>query len=256
MPELDLLSADVAAGSAQPGQQVEVLLLWQAGAEFMPDLLPEVAVVQGDQDLVVNRDVPVYGKYPTYIWEDGEQVFERRSLTIPLAAAGEAEVVLRLADSEFVLGKIEIAEVDYTLDQPFTPYSTDITFGDVARLTGFDLPQTNFAAGEAIPVTLVWQSLVDGSSKEYVVFSHLLASDGHLLAQHDSPPVNGSRATTSWIKGEFIIDEHQMSFRETGYAGQARIEIGLYDPATGERLLLSDGTDHMILPVLLEIRQP
>jgi hypothetical protein len=253
---LELLSADIAAESALPGQQVEVLLLWQAGAEFMPDLLPEVVVVQGDQDLVVNRDVPVYGKYPTYIWGNGEQVFERRSLTIPLDATGEAEVVLRLADSEFVLGNIEIAEIDYNFVQPSTPYPSDITFGDVARLTGFDLPQTMFAVGEAIPVTLVWQSLADGSSTEYVVFSHLLASDGHLLAQHDSPPANGSRSTTSWIKGEFITDEHEMTFNETGYAGQARIEIGLYDPATGERLPLSDGTDHMILPVVVEIRQP
>jgi hypothetical protein len=91
---------------------------------------------------------------------------------------------------------------------------------------------------------------------DYVVFSHLLAEDGHLIAQHDSPPANGSQPTTGWLAGEYITDVHEMSFNETGYHGQARIEVGLYDPVTGDRLLLSDGSDHLIFPVTVTIEQP
>ena len=44
-----------------------------------------------------------------------------------------------------------------------------------------------------------------------------------------------------------------MTFREPGYAGPATIEVGLYNPETGERLLTADGRDFVYLPVELEI---
>jgi 4-amino-4-deoxy-L-arabinose transferase-like glycosyltransferase len=254
-PTLALLSAEFATDSALPGQTLSVQLLWQATAERMPDLRPEVALVQGDHNLVVNNEVPVYGRYPTNIWSSGEQVFERRNLLVPLDAGGDAKVVLRLGNDEFVLAEVEIKTKDHSFVQPSTDYRypEGIIFGELAQITGFDLQQTTFAEGEPILLTLVWQSLVDGSMTDYVVFSHLLAEDGHLVAQHDSPPANGNQPTTGWLAGEYISDVHEMSFNETGYLGQARIEVGFYDPVTGDRLLLSDGSDNLILPVTVTI---
>jgi hypothetical protein len=154
-PALSLLSAELVTDSALPGQTLNVQLLWQATADLMPDLRPEVALVQGDQVLVVNSEVPVYGRYPTHSWSSGEQVYERRSLLIPLDASGDAKVMLRLGDDEFVLAEVEIKARDHSFVQPTTEYPMDITFGDLARITGFDLPRTTFAEGELIPVTLV-----------------------------------------------------------------------------------------------------
>jgi hypothetical protein len=70
-----------------------------------------------------------------------------------------------------------------------------------------------------------------------------------LLAQHDSPPANGQRPTHEWLPGQYIIDSHELIWRETGYIGPARIVVGLYDPATGARLQTAEGADHVLLPV-------
>jgi len=74
----------------------------------------------------------------------------------------------------------------------------------------------------------------------YVVFTHLL-SEGmdRLVAQHDGLPVEGRRPTTGWVQGEAIVDAHLLHWREE-YVGTCPVEIGLYDPLSGERLPVYD----------------
>ncbi len=154
----------------------------------MPDLRPEVILLQGNKELVVNGDAPSLGKYPTDIWINGEQVYEHRDLLVPLDANGAATVVLRLNDAGLSLGDVLIETRDHSFVPPEASNVMDVTFGDLARLTGFDLPKTSFTYGETIPVTLIWESLTEGTAIDYVVFVHLLAEDGHLIAQHDGIP--------------------------------------------------------------------
>ncbi len=79
-------------------------------------------------------------------------------------------------------------------------------------------------------------------------------TDQHLKEQHaDAPPVNGSRATDEWLPGEFIVDPHRLSWRDTSYSGPARLVVGLYDPTTGERLPTADGADSVTLPLALTV---
>jgi hypothetical protein len=51
---------------------------------------------------------------------------------------------------------------------------------------------------------------------------------------------------------EYVLDRHEVVMKEE-YQGQATIEVGLYDPVSGERLLLSDGSDHLILPITVNM---
>ena len=44
-----------------------------------------------------------------------------------------------------------------------------------------------------------------------------------------------------------------MTFLELGYKGKGQVEVGLYDPATGDRLQLANGSDHLILPVQITV---
>jgi len=251
---LSLLAAELPAGSVMPGQPLIVELLWHATAAPLPDLQPELALVQGGNDLVVNDDDPAYGHYPIDLWSRGEQVYERRRLSIPPDASGVGDVVLRLENSELVLGEMEIKVGEHVFTQPPMAYTVDIQIGEMARLTGFDLPRETYSSDETVPLTLFWQSMRTGSERDYIVFAHLLAEDGHLIGQHDSRPANGRRPTSGWLEGEFVVDLHEMTFRDTGYQGEARIETGLYDPVNGERLLLPDGSDRLILPIILDIK--
>jgi hypothetical protein len=97
--------------------------------------------------------------------------------------------------------------------------------------------------------------LEGAAAANYAVFTHILAADGHLVGQHDGPPAEGQRPTPGWLVDEIVIDRHPMAFREV-YVGPAQIEVGLYDPATLDRVLTADGADHLILPSSLDVVQP
>ncbi|MFQ5594096.1 MAG: hypothetical protein ACE5HA_08095, partial [Anaerolineae bacterium] len=110
---------------------------------------------------------------------------------------------------------------------------------DAARYTPDD------SASTAIGVDLVWHT--DGPvAREVKVFVHLYDAAGHLVAQHDSVPVNGARPTTTWQAGERLTDRHGLALPQ-GPTGWLQLVVGLYDPATGERLRTSDGRDTVVL---------
>jgi hypothetical protein len=84
-------------------------------------------------------------------------------------------------------------------------------------------------------VSLFWRAL-EATEGDHRVFVHLVDEDERVWAQHDSPPVGGSRPTSSWRAGEEITDNHGLALTPGIPEGQYRLAIGLYDPATGERL--------------------
>ena len=101
-------------------------------------------------------------------------------------------------------------------------------------------------------LTLYWRALEGTSPLDYLVFTHLLAEDGHLIAQHDGVPANGTRPTTGWTVGEIIVDPHPMAFYDTAYIGAAEIVVGLYDPDAG-RVVTEAGGDHVVLPLTINV---
>jgi len=127
-----------------------------------------------------------------------------------------------------------------------------VRFGDFAELVSYSLPSAEVTTAQPLPLTLYWRGLEGSSPTNYIVFTHLSSEDGHLIAQHDGTPANGTRPTTSWAPGETIVDPHALAFYDTAYTGPARITVGLYDPATG-RVLAKTGRDHVVLPVTISI---
>ena len=57
------------------------------------------------------------------------------------------------------------------------------SLGVLARLVGFSLPAAEIGSGEALPLTLYWEAL-QTPQQGYLVFAHLLTTDGLLLARH------------------------------------------------------------------------
>jgi hypothetical protein len=127
-----------------------------------------------------------------------------------------------------------------------------VRFGDFARLVGFTVSSMRTSTVLPLRLTLYWQAEAGQSPIDYMVFTHLIAADGHLVAQHDGPPGSGSKPTTSWLTGESIVDVHTMEFSDPNYVGTAIIRVGLYAPS-GDRVLSGTGADHVELPVTIEI---
>lgn len=130
-------------------------------------------------------------------------------------------------------------------------------FGDSIRLVGYDLDKTVARPGDTIGLTLYWSS--DGDIRQrYKVFTHLLgdvfnATAGNFLwGQADNEPAANTRPTTTWRGAEMIVDEYTIPVAPDAPPGKYRLEIGLYNPVTGERLALlnpegAEAGDHLIL---------
>ncbi len=256
---LQLLGAELDRSTLGPGQSLFVTLRWQATRAPLPDLHPRLALVQANHELSAVESAPALGRYPTNHWQAGETVVEHRVLVVPPTADGQADVVLNVKDQTAILGQVEIDADEHVFTPPPIAYPLDVRFDQVARLIGYNLPSQNpgeISAGTPITLTLYWQALENAAEGNYAIFTHILAADGHLVGQHDSPPAGGARPTLGWVTDEIIIDQHVMTFREP-YAGTARVEIGLYDPNTVEmeRVPTETGETFTLLPTTLTISE-
>ena len=238
------------------GGTVGLTLAWDAP---WADLMAEPPVVRlWQRERIIGEDSgpPLQGRAPG--WQpDAQPALDRRVLHVSREATpGEAALTVDWRGEHITLGTVEVLGFERTFEQPVIPHPLDVVWGGNYRLIGYDLGARRASYGETVTLTLFWEAAADGEpDAAYTVFTHILAEDGHLIGQHDGTPVYGLRPLSGWLMGEFIIDEHPMIFREA-YAGEATIQVGLYDPTTLERLLTDDGADAVVLPLRLEVVSP
>lgn len=240
-------------GPYRPGENVRVGLVWQATTDPMPDHRPALVLEQDGSILAENADQMVNGRYPITQWNEQSLVLEYRDMRVPAGVEGVVQLVLLADGNRFDLGEVTVEGADVLFDRPAMATSVEAQFGDGIALIGADMTNDTIHSSGPIDLTLYWQSLSGEISNSYTVFTHLLAEDGHLIAQHDGLPANGQRPTDEWLAGEFVIDPHSLIWRDPSYTGLARVAVGLYDSATGERLQLAGGSDSFYLPQTITI---
>jgi hypothetical protein len=105
--------------------------------------------------------------------------------------------------------------------------------------------------GEAGSLSLVlyWRCL-ERMETDYTVFVHLLDAEGNIVAQGDSPPVQGHYPTTRWAVGELVRDEHPLVGPPETMAHGVRFAVGWYSAQEGRLGVVIDleATDHVDLP--------
>ena len=233
---------------AGPGGRLNVALRWRVkpGVPSVP--VPRLLLVRGTT-VLAQATGP---EYSVSRWEPGAAILDWRDLTVPAdAVPGAATLQVAVGRTAYPLATLNITAVERTFEVPPMARPFRARFGDVAELLGYDLP-SQVRAGDPVPLTLYWRAL-GASEIGYTVFTHLLNEEGVLIGQHDGAPADGTRPTTGWVQGEIIVDRHRMTFKEPAYTGVARVEIGLYDPATGQRLTTPEGADYVLLPTTVEV---
>jgi len=115
----------------------------------------------------------------------------------------------------------------------------DIRFGRAIRLTEVML-EGRMSPGTLLRIRTTWEvtAPVEGN---YTIFVHLLTPEGKYVVGFDGPPVNGFRPTTTWQPGEQVVDRKGVMLPADMPGGIYALEVGLYDPATGERLEMTWG---------------
>ncbi len=126
--------------------------------------------------------------------------------------------------------------VIYATQQPTDDWplqTSDALFGDQIRLLSYALSSQEITSGDVLQLQLNWQAERQPDA-DYTVFVQLLDERDQVVAQRDAPP--GDRPTSEWQPGEEIIDKHGVLVPHGTAPGDYRLILGMYNPATGERL--------------------
>ena len=125
---------------------------------------------------------------------------------------------------------------------PTMQRAANVVYGHDLRLLGYDLEKD----AAAIHLTLHWQAL-RRMDVMYKFFVHLYdVESGALVAQADVVPRGWTYPNTWWEAEEVVSDKVVLSL-EGVPAGTYSLAVGVYDPETGERLLISgQATDFIV----------
>jgi uncharacterized membrane protein len=176
---------------------------------------------------------------------------DSREVQIPLdAEAGTAE--LRLPDGRVIATyTIEVLPAQY--EAPTFENEVNVAIPDVGMLVGYTIESETIDHTQPLPITLIWQA-ENASISNYTVFVQLIDANGQVIAQSDSAPSQGTRPTTGWRAGEYIIDAHVLSFNDNAADGNATLIVGMYDPDTFQRVQISENIDAITLIKNLDVR--
>ncbi|HQY91800.1 glycosyltransferase family 39 protein [Caldilinea sp.] len=113
-------------------------------------------------------------------------------------------------------------------------------------LLGADALPATLDAEAPLTLRLRWQTNA-AVAEEHTAFMHLVGPDGALSAQDDHAPRHGFWPTSGWRPGVTVDDAYKMALPSRLESGVYRLLVGWYTSATGERLLLEDGSDALEL---------
>lgn len=206
-------------------------------------------------------------RWTSLTWaSQGRLVFPAISAISLLIAVGLSQFSFSLRHSPFVIVHLSFAFL-LTLATPFAiliphytpppelnaeqiaaiPNRVDIDFGGEMILLGYKLEVTTVTPGEAVRLTLYWQSQM-AMDRNWSVFVHLVDAEEIIVAQRDRYPGQGLWATTLLHPGQTFADEYVIPVPEVTIVPRAaHLEVGMYDVVDGARLLTTSGDDAVTL---------
>jgi uncharacterized membrane protein len=252
-------------------------LYWQTAAPVDRDYRVVLYLTDGDGKPVgsTNNLLPATVWYPTSRWEPGQTVLttafdlpwwtgDRERFGVGLAVMEgedpwdvskrfhpyvEASGMVLPVLSDGTIVELMSFRDDGVLDQPATEprrydppslsHSQVTDFQGKVLLLGYEGLPESASPGEAVEFTVYWQAQ-ERMDASYSVFVHLLDSGGTVWVQQDGVPRGGTLPTTAWMQGEVVSDACRLQLPVDAPPGSYAIEVGIYDPATGQRLTALD----------------
>jgi hypothetical protein len=192
---------------------------------------------------------PVASAWPVNEWPSDALVWGYYTLHLPPSFPSDAyTLTLALADpatetpqaQPIVLGQVTVDRAVCSFSVPLNAVSTNALFGNDLRLLGYQLRHD----GDYLNLKLHWRA-EQRMETDYKIFVHVFdPATAAPVAQDDSMPHRWAYPTTFWWPGELVADPIPI-FLEGALEGVYGIAIGVYDPATMERLPVVDGTGQL-----------
>jgi hypothetical protein len=214
-------------------------LFWEAQADG-PATVPVQLVDEAGKAVQMWEIPPVRDGYAA---APGERLRGQHWLRL---AAALPSGTYQLQLNQIPLRSITLNAPGRILVEPSLETHLAIPFAETITLLGYTRsPVSNLQ----LPLTLIWQTQAELLTS-YHVFVHLVNAGGVIVAQSDGEPAGWSRPTTGWIPGEYIVDDHTLTLPPDLPPGEYQLRLGLYDPATKQRMSTPNG-DAVTIPLKL-----
>lgn len=199
----------------------------------------------------IPSDVETWEVFEAYLAEKGarfivldEKMFKRRRALLSqwFDKAGHKLLFKRILPGwEFAFAQEGSSCNWYVLEPgPTDPasaiqYSQKASLGDKMGFLGYSIDNLTIEPGDTIRLSLYWRAQKKMATN-YTVFTHLLDRENQIWGQADSFPMGGMYPTSSWHLGDIIVDKYEIPVGPEAPLGVYRLEIGMYDLSTQERL--------------------
>ena len=235
----------------ESGEPLFVTLYWSTAAPVLTEYYGSVQLIDHNGNKITQTDHKLGGaSFPYHtssswntdkIVRDQYLIFTPKELETPIAL--DMLIVVYDKHTGDRLGETVVDRVAITNEQTLNLSASVTKVGarlGPASLHGYDYEIYD----DTLSLTLYWNtiesSLVDG-----VIFIHIYDENNNFIRAHDSPPCQGEYPMGLWQPGEGIIDTHQIPMHgllESRY----NIRIGIYDPATGNRMTVVDNNGNNV----------
>lgn len=243
--------------TASPGDRISIAVTWRVLRDIDEDYAVLFQLIDSSGRLVALGDeMPRRGSTLMTLWHIGDVIDDGYTLRVPEGVEASRLTLVLAAYRRADLGRLPTAGPGANGDHivlgtvKVRPAASEVqlqsasaTFGGVIQLVGLELAggRVNGATSTTIEVRPRWR-VAGAIGCDLTVFAHLLDATGRLVASSDAPPRGGSYPTSLWEVGETIDDMYAMTVPADARR-PLTIELGFYDPKTGERLQTETGAD-------------
>jgi hypothetical protein len=270
--KVNMLGYTISRKPVAPGGTLPVTIYYQGEPD--PRNLSLYMTVTGQNGQVIAKldTYPGSGNLPTSMWESGRNYADHYLIPINANAQGPAQFKIEFGWWNFATGErlrpvrpADSAPLDalvlrggsLLLPSPVPHFATSqtATFSGALRLKGYTLLPSDAVInpGDKLTLSLVWEALTP-VYEDFNIFIHLQTDDGKLVAQDDSPPLQGDYPTSAWATGAPFNDPHTIQIGADVAPGTYRLMIGLYRLRDGSRLPVDSGGDSLTLQTPITIR--
>jgi hypothetical protein len=254
---LTLVAAEFDTDSAEPGDLIPATLYWHIDQPIATDLPVSYELV-GRKFRQVGQFEGYHGRgqFPTTFWPVDQVIAEEVGvlLSAETSVPTELRLFIQVAD-----GPQQVVSATKAVPDEWPEFDEDT----IARLGDGIVLQDAFLLGlavtpgapiiaqpgESVKAVMVWQ-VTQPVAQHLTTFVHVLDENGQLVAQADSPPLNGDYPTTWWDSGERFGDKVDIVLPDDLAPGSYSVWLGMYDSATVARLPLFSGDERRVNDVI------
>jgi hypothetical protein len=237
--------------AAAPGRPLAVTLFWRTTQRLREQISTSVQIVSAAGALMAQDDSAIAHGLVSLQPDDDATLPDPKRLSLPADLPPGRYRVDTLAYA--VATTAPLAEQPVVIDwfwigaaPPPPEMQVGAEWVNGLRLAGYHKLPDQLQPGVQWTINLQWTT-TQPIPQAYTAFAHLLGPNGQVVAQSDRQPEGGFYPTWAWDIGEPIADPFQLATPASISPGVYRLLVGWYEPSSGERVRLPDGTDALEL---------